>query len=231
MRLVETGGKKRGRIPEYFCHRARANGACSNRLRMPVAGMNEAVLQSIEEHALTPEAIEQVIQLSERDDVRDSQTVLAREAADVEKRIARVNAAIELGETPVSLLAPRTGGAPDCYFQGDSESQARPPVGTGRYREPAGRMATAAAAIHDAGPHGASAYSAWPVDVHPAHESHQWQNRWLRLRGADEVRQAVHGYRRRAPDVDRPRRRDRDREHRPRGHVRWRLRTATGPRF
>ena len=32
--------------------------------------MNEAVLQAIEEHALTPEAIEQVIRLTELDDVR-----------------------------------------------------------------------------------------------------------------------------------------------------------------
>ena len=33
--------------------------------------MNEAVLQAIEEHALTPEAIEQVVQLTERDEMRD----------------------------------------------------------------------------------------------------------------------------------------------------------------
>ena len=49
------------------------NGACTNALRIPVAEMNEAVLQAIEEHALTPEAIEQVIHSAERDDVRERQ--------------------------------------------------------------------------------------------------------------------------------------------------------------
>jgi hypothetical protein len=37
-------------------------------LRIPAPDMNEAVLQAIEEHALTPEAIEQVVLLSERED-------------------------------------------------------------------------------------------------------------------------------------------------------------------
>jgi hypothetical protein len=41
--------------------------------------MNEAVLQSIEEHALTPDAIEQVIQFSERNGVVDQQAKLERE--------------------------------------------------------------------------------------------------------------------------------------------------------
>jgi hypothetical protein len=36
--------------------------------------MNEAVLQNIEEHALTPEAIEQVVLLSEREDAADQRT-------------------------------------------------------------------------------------------------------------------------------------------------------------
>ena len=60
-----------------------------------VAEMNEAVLQAIEAHALTPDAIEQVIQLTERDDVRDQQAALARERKDVERRIANITAAIE----------------------------------------------------------------------------------------------------------------------------------------
>ena len=37
--------------------------------------MNEAILSAVEEHALTPEAIEQVILLSERADVRDQQSL------------------------------------------------------------------------------------------------------------------------------------------------------------
>jgi hypothetical protein len=40
-----------------------------------VTPMNEAVLQAIEEHALTIEAVEQVIQLTERDDVREQQEI------------------------------------------------------------------------------------------------------------------------------------------------------------
>ena len=40
-------------------------------LHVPVAEMNEAVLSAVEEHALTPAAIEQVIQLTERDDAQE----------------------------------------------------------------------------------------------------------------------------------------------------------------
>jgi site-specific DNA recombinase len=103
--VVETGGKKRGRIPEYICHRHRTNGGCTNALRMPVADMNEAVLQAVEEHALTPEAIESVIHLSERDDVAELQDKLARERKDIDKRIARLVTAIETGGDVASLVA------------------------------------------------------------------------------------------------------------------------------
>ncbi len=102
--VVETSSRKRGRKPEYICYRHRANGACPNALRMPVEDMNEAVLQAVEEHALTPEAIEQVIHLSERDDVTELQGKLVRER-DVEKRIARLVAAIETGADAASLVA------------------------------------------------------------------------------------------------------------------------------
>jgi len=47
--VVESGGKKRGRIPEYICHRHRANSSCTNALRVSVAEMNEAVLQAFED--------------------------------------------------------------------------------------------------------------------------------------------------------------------------------------
>lgn len=53
------------------------------------------MLQAIEEHALTPEAIESIIQLSERDDIADQKAALERERKDVEKRIANITAAIE----------------------------------------------------------------------------------------------------------------------------------------
>ena len=49
----------------------RKNGTCDNAVRIDVETMNEAVLQAIEEHAVTPEAIEQVVQLTERDEMRD----------------------------------------------------------------------------------------------------------------------------------------------------------------
>ncbi len=62
---------------------------------MPVTEINEAVLQTIEQHALTPEAIEQVIRLTERDEVQEQKQALERERKDVEKRIANITAAIE----------------------------------------------------------------------------------------------------------------------------------------
>ena len=84
-------------------YRHRANGACTNALRMSVVEMNEAVLQAVEEHALTPEAIEQVIHLSERDDVTELQGKLARERKDIEKRIARLIVAVEAAGDVASL--------------------------------------------------------------------------------------------------------------------------------
>ena len=60
--IAESGG-----VPSYICNRRRGNGSCTNTHRIPVTEMNEAVLQAVEEHALTPNAIEQVIIRSERD--------------------------------------------------------------------------------------------------------------------------------------------------------------------
>ena len=93
--VVEMVSRKRGRVPEYICYRRRTTGACTNTLRMPVVDMNEAVLEAIEEHALTPAAIEQVICLSERDDVTEIQANLAREQRDIAKRVARLVVAVE----------------------------------------------------------------------------------------------------------------------------------------
>ena len=103
--MVETSSRKRGRVAEYVCHRRRKNGACSNSLRIAVATLNEAVLDAIEEHALTPEAVEQVVQLTERDDVRDRQDALQRERKDVGRRIAWLVSAIETGGDAPSLVA------------------------------------------------------------------------------------------------------------------------------
>ena len=72
---------------------------------MPVAEMNEAVLQAVESHALTLKAVEQVIQLTERDDAREQQAGLVRERKDVENRIARLVAAVESAGDVASLAA------------------------------------------------------------------------------------------------------------------------------
>ena len=104
--IVESGGNKRGRIPEYICHRRRTNRVCSNTLRIPVTLMNEAVLHAVEEHALTPEAIEQVVQLTERDDIVDQRTALDLERKDAEKRIERLVAALSsVGGEVASLVS------------------------------------------------------------------------------------------------------------------------------
>jgi len=103
--VVESGGKKRGRIPEYICHRHRANSSCTNALRVSVAEMNEAVLQGIEEHALTPEAIEKLITPTEQDDVPHHLDALQKEAKDIAKRLARITEAIETGGDIRSLVA------------------------------------------------------------------------------------------------------------------------------
>ena len=66
--------------------------------------MNEAVLQNIEEHALTPEAIEQVVLLSERSEAADLRTNLERERAEVEKKIKNLTTAIESGGELASLI-------------------------------------------------------------------------------------------------------------------------------
>ena len=103
--VVEASGRKRGRQKEYVCHRRRKNGTCDNAVRIEVETMNEAVLQAIEEHALTPEAIEQVVQLTERDEIRDQQDALKHEQQDIELRLARLVAPIETGGEAASLVA------------------------------------------------------------------------------------------------------------------------------
>jgi hypothetical protein len=66
--------------------------------------MNEAVLNAVEGHALTPEAVEHVIQLTERDDLRDRRSNLEREATDVGRRIKRLVEVIEDGDNAESLV-------------------------------------------------------------------------------------------------------------------------------
>ena len=82
-------------VPEYLCHRHRNHGTCTNGRRIRVDELNEAVLQAIEEHALTPEAVEQVVTLTERDGVQERHEALTREWKDVSKRIDRLVQVIE----------------------------------------------------------------------------------------------------------------------------------------
>jgi DNA invertase Pin-like site-specific DNA recombinase len=103
--IVETSSRKRGRIPEYICGNHRRNGSCDNALRIATPVVNEAVLQAIEEHALTPATVEQVVSLSEREDHAEQQRALLREQATLGKRVARLVAAIETGGEASSLMS------------------------------------------------------------------------------------------------------------------------------
>ena len=69
--------------------------------------MNEAVLKAVEEHALTPEAVEQVLQLARRDDAQEHRDSLGRERKDCEKRINRLTNLIadSEGDAPSALVA------------------------------------------------------------------------------------------------------------------------------
>ena len=185
----------RGRIPEYQCHRAWTNGSCSNRLRVRVVDMNEAVLHAVEEHALTPEAIERVIQFSERDDEPDRQTKLAREQQDVEQRIARLVAAIETGGGDLpSLLTASANWRSARLPSTPNLANCRPDASAApcRDRRPVGGVAAAAAPVDDARAHGVAADAAWAGHVHTACETRSGRSRIrLRLRGTDALRQAV----------------------------------------
>ena len=92
---VETSGRKDGRVAHSVCHRRRHYAACANVLRVRVEDLNEAVLHAIEEHALTPKAVEHVVQLTERDDVAERREELTRDRADVERRITTLLRALK----------------------------------------------------------------------------------------------------------------------------------------
>lgn len=57
--------------------------------------VDEAVLQAVEQHALTPEAIEGVIHLTERDEVQDHKNALEAERKEIERRIKNITTALE----------------------------------------------------------------------------------------------------------------------------------------
>lgn len=96
--VVETAGRGDHRLAAYTCRRyrhsptraeleryvvepARATAIfCANALRIATEVMHEAVLQAVEEHVLIPEAVELVVQLSERDNHTDRREQLERAA-------------------------------------------------------------------------------------------------------------------------------------------------------
>lgn len=105
--VVETCPRKQGGVSAYLCYRHRHYGTCRNAIRIAATTLNEAVLAAIEEHALTPEAVEHVIQLTERDDAREQVAALGRELKDVEKRITRLRTLVETDAGDVTSLVDR----------------------------------------------------------------------------------------------------------------------------
>jgi DNA invertase Pin-like site-specific DNA recombinase len=105
--VVETYYTSKGkpRKAHYVCNRRRANGKCANSLRVPIEDMHEAVLCAIEEHALTPEAIEAVILASRQEGSAAVERSLKHELAELEKRIARLTDALAAGGELASLVA------------------------------------------------------------------------------------------------------------------------------
>jgi site-specific DNA recombinase len=100
-----NNGKRRPRYSYYGCFRQGRSGQCSNAIHMPVDVLNEAVLSAIEEHALTPEAIERVIRLTERDDIREREGILEKEAKETRKKIERLVDVIANGGDAAPLVA------------------------------------------------------------------------------------------------------------------------------
>ena len=139
------------------------------RFRMPVAELNEAVLQAVEEHALTPEAIEQVIHLSERDDVAELQDKLsARAEGHREADRAAASPPSRRAATAASLVAKlrELEARQQAIDREVASLRPVPRLAPAGHRESAGGVAAAAARVDDAGPHRAAADSARAADVH-----------------------------------------------------------------
>jgi site-specific DNA recombinase len=90
----------------YRCYSNRHKGAssCANALRVRADDMHEAVLQAVEQHVLTPEAIEAVITLSERDESQRRRAVLEREEKGLGRKIQRLVDAVADGADAKALL-------------------------------------------------------------------------------------------------------------------------------
>lgn len=91
---------------EYVCRRYRHNRACTNKNRVSVEALNEAVLHIVEEHALSADAIERVVRFTEEaatSEVNRKQQ-LDRELRDLNKRITNLVGAIEVGGDAAALV-------------------------------------------------------------------------------------------------------------------------------
>ena len=102
-------GEDRVELVGRLCHLQRLGGAWGQAPRdgerERCGRLNEAILKAIEEHALTPEAVEQVVSHTERDEHAEKQAALAKEQRELEKRIARLVAAVETGGDVLSIAA------------------------------------------------------------------------------------------------------------------------------
>jgi hypothetical protein len=84
--VVDRKGRKDAGFSAYVCLRRRTNGGCTNTMRMPVEDMERDVLFYVEEHVFAPDSIEAVVQMTERDDLREMQTQRSLELRDVQAR-------------------------------------------------------------------------------------------------------------------------------------------------
>lgn len=225
--VVETSPRKRGRKPEYVCHRHRHNGTCPNTLRVGVEDMNEAVLVAIEEHALTPEAVEHVIQLTEQDDVRDRQDALERERRDVERRLTRLVEVLESGGEAASIVAKIR----ELEARGKLIDEERAML------RPVPRLAPSV--IENRLAEWRRLCASRPRRAAPcssgdrrAHHVHAARGRARpRPQCVDALRSSVHGHCRRAACMAADGRRARERGNRRGGYFRRRLRQVAGTRF
>lgn len=155
--------------------------------------MNEAVLQAVEQHALTPEAVESVIALTERDDRAEMETALRQERTDRDQRIARLVAAIEGGADVSSVKAKLRELEERTAAIGDELTDLQPVP-----RLPAvivaDRLNEWRRLLRSSTTQARAVLQRIIVGRPPLHPSCGYvvrNRKWLRLRGADAIRQAV----------------------------------------
>jgi recombinase-like zinc beta ribbon protein len=103
--LVAETYRRKGepRTTHYTCAKRRANGSCSNGTRLPIETVDEAVLHAIEEHALTPAAVESVLLAAEHHNDADIAARLRNDISACDVKITRLVAAIEAGADTTAI--------------------------------------------------------------------------------------------------------------------------------